>query len=447
MSKPTRPGRHRRQRFVRDRRPRRGRGGRRRHAVRSPERRGRARPARRNDVLFLPRHGRGHRIAPHAINYRANVCALKKLGATHLVSVSAVGSMKEEIAPGDFVVVDQFIDLTKRRVSTFFDDGIVAHVGSPTRCARTSPEALGDRLRRRGRSRCTAAERTSASRGRSSRRRAESRVYRSWGVSVIGMTAMPEAKLAREAELPYALLARDRLRLLARERRGRHGRGRPRRHEEERRRRAPRRRRARAPSPIREEHGDGALPRRHHDGPDASAAARPARLARRPSRALCTEHPRGAVRQARLSPLLVVGSIAFDDLDMPSGSTATSSAGRDVRVARGVAARPRGAHRRRRRHGLSRVAPRGCSARAGSTRRRRAGRGARRSAGTGATRGSREPHDARHAAQRLRRLLARRSRRRTATSAVRPPRQHPPAAPARRARPGRAAPSSSPPTR
>src|ERR1700735_3432938 len=79
-------------------------------------------------LLFLPRHGRGHRIPPHAINFRANVCALKKLGATHLVSISAVGSMKEEIAPGDLVVVDQFIDLTKRRVSTLFDEDIAAHV-------------------------------------------------------------------------------------------------------------------------------------------------------------------------------------------------------------------------------------------------------------------------------------------------------------------------------
>src|SRR5271155_5570362 len=78
-------------------------------------------------LLFLPRHGRGHRIPPHAINFRANVCALKKLGATHLLSVSAVGSMKETIAPGDFVVVDQYVDLTKRRTSTFFDE-IVAHV-------------------------------------------------------------------------------------------------------------------------------------------------------------------------------------------------------------------------------------------------------------------------------------------------------------------------------
>src|SRR5215472_18985472 len=80
-------------------------------------------------LLSLPRHGRGHRFAPHEIPFRANICACKKLGATHLVSISAVGSMKENIAPGDFVVVDQFIDLTRRRASTFFDDGVVAHVG------------------------------------------------------------------------------------------------------------------------------------------------------------------------------------------------------------------------------------------------------------------------------------------------------------------------------
>jgi 5'-methylthioadenosine phosphorylase len=79
-------------------------------------------------LLFLPRHGRGHRVPPHAINYRANICALKKAGATHLVSVSAVGSMKEEIAPGHLVVPDQFIDLTKKRITTFFEDGIVGHV-------------------------------------------------------------------------------------------------------------------------------------------------------------------------------------------------------------------------------------------------------------------------------------------------------------------------------
>jgi 5'-methylthioadenosine phosphorylase len=162
--------------------------------------------------LFLPRHGRGHRVAPHAINYRANICALKTSGATHLVSVSAVGSMKEEIAPGDLVIVDQFIDLTKRRVSSFFDEGLVGHVGFG--------DPVCDKL---GSALATAAKGAVRSESSKSRvheggtyvciegpqfsSRAESLVYRSWGVSVIGMTAMPEAKLAREAELPYATLA------------------------------------------------------------------------------------------------------------------------------------------------------------------------------------------------------------------------------------------------
>jgi 5'-methylthioadenosine phosphorylase len=157
-------------------------------------------------LLFLPRHGRGHRIAPHQIDYRANICALKKLGATHLVSISAVGSMSEKIAPGEFVVVDQFIDLTKKRESTFFDDGIVGHVGfaepvcgEMSRVLAVAAEAAGARVHRGGTYICIEGPQFST--------RAESLLYRSWGVSVIGMTAMPEAKLAREAELPYALLA------------------------------------------------------------------------------------------------------------------------------------------------------------------------------------------------------------------------------------------------
>jgi 5'-methylthioadenosine phosphorylase len=157
-------------------------------------------------LLFLPRHGRGHRVAPHEINARANVCALKKLGATHLVSVSAVGSMRENIAPGDFVVVDQFVDLTKKRPSTFFDDGIVAHVpfADPV-CAElagalaAAAGRAGVTVHRGGTYVCIEGPQFST--------RAESLLYRSWGVSVIGMTAMPEAKLAREAELPFSLLA------------------------------------------------------------------------------------------------------------------------------------------------------------------------------------------------------------------------------------------------
>jgi 5'-methylthioadenosine phosphorylase len=157
-------------------------------------------------LLFLPRHGRGHRIAPHQINARANVCALRTLGATHLVSVSAVGSMREGIAPGDFVVVDQFIDQTKKRASTFFEDGIVAHVSfADPVCAGLSKalaeaaERASARVHRGGTYLCIEGPQFSS--------RAESLLYRSWGVSVIGMTAMPEAKLAREAELPFALLA------------------------------------------------------------------------------------------------------------------------------------------------------------------------------------------------------------------------------------------------
>src|SRR5580704_2060884 len=157
-------------------------------------------------LLFLPRHGRGHRLAPHEIPFRANVCALKKLGATHLISISAVGSMKEAIAPGDFVVVDQLVDLTKRRPSTFFEDGLVGHVGFADPVCDHLSEALaiaaesgGARVHRGGTYVCIEGPQFST--------RAESLLYRSWGVSVIGMTAMPEAKLAREAELPYALLA------------------------------------------------------------------------------------------------------------------------------------------------------------------------------------------------------------------------------------------------
>ncbi|NUQ77247.1 MAG: S-methyl-5'-thioadenosine phosphorylase [Polyangiaceae bacterium] len=156
--------------------------------------------------LFLPRHGRGHRLSPSDINYRANICALKKLGATHVLSVSAVGSMKEEIKPGDLVVVDQFIDLTKRRVSTFFEDGIVGHVSfadpvCPIMAAAVYEAALttGARVHKGGTYVCMEGPQFST--------RAESRVYRSWGVSVIGMTNMPEAKLAREAELPFSTLA------------------------------------------------------------------------------------------------------------------------------------------------------------------------------------------------------------------------------------------------
>jgi len=157
-------------------------------------------------VAFLSRHGRGHVLNPSEINYRANIFALKSLGVSHVISVSAVGSMKESIQPGDVAVPDQFIDLTKRRVSTFFDDGIVAHVafGEPI-CAELrqallmAGENVGANLHRGGTYVCMEGPQFST--------KAESRLYRQWGVDVIGMTNMPEAKLAREAELCYATLA------------------------------------------------------------------------------------------------------------------------------------------------------------------------------------------------------------------------------------------------
>ncbi|MGE3978056.1 MAG: S-methyl-5'-thioadenosine phosphorylase [Nitrospira sp.] len=157
-------------------------------------------------VAFLSRHGRGHLLNPSGINYRANIFALKSLGVSHVISISAVGSMKESIHPGDAVVPDQFIDLTKRRVSTFFDNGVVAHVafGEPI-CAElgqallAAGERVGAKLHRSGTYLCMEGPQFST--------KAESRLYRQWGVDVIGMTNMPEAKLAREAELCYATLA------------------------------------------------------------------------------------------------------------------------------------------------------------------------------------------------------------------------------------------------
>lgn len=157
-------------------------------------------------LLFLPRHGLHHQVPPHQINYRANICALKKLGATHVVSLSAVGSMREEVVPGQVVVVDQYIDLTKRRPSTFFEDGIVGHVTFADPVCPLLARALADATRAAGAT-VHVGGTYLCMEGPQFSTRAESRLYRQWGVSVIGMTAMPEAKLAREAELPYATLA------------------------------------------------------------------------------------------------------------------------------------------------------------------------------------------------------------------------------------------------
>ncbi len=158
------------------------------------------------DVAFLPRHGRGHRIPPSQINFRANIDALKRLGATDVISVSAVGSLREHIAPGMFVIVDQFIDRTFARDKSFFGDGLVAHVSM----ARPVCHRLGEHLHA-----ATAAAGIKAVRGGTYlvmegpqfSSLAESELYRTWNCDVIGMTNMPEAKLAREAELCYATVA------------------------------------------------------------------------------------------------------------------------------------------------------------------------------------------------------------------------------------------------
>lgn len=155
---------------------------------------------------FLPRHGKGHRIPPHAINARANIDVLKRCGVTDVLAISAIGSLREDMAPGSFVAVDQFIDRTHGRQDSFFGEGVVAHVSlADPICARLSglaadaAEAAGAVVHRGG---CYL-----AMQGPQFSTRAESRMYRQWGADVIGMTAMPEARLAREAELPYALLA------------------------------------------------------------------------------------------------------------------------------------------------------------------------------------------------------------------------------------------------
>lgn len=157
-------------------------------------------------IAFLPRHGRGHRLSPSGINFRANIDALKRLGATQVLSVSAVGSLREDLPPGTFVIVDQFIDRTFAREKSFFGDGLVAHVSmAHPVCAR-----LGDALEAAAGgigARCVRGGTYLVMEGPQFSTRAESELYRSWGCDVIGMTNMPEAKLAREAELCYATVA------------------------------------------------------------------------------------------------------------------------------------------------------------------------------------------------------------------------------------------------
>jgi 5'-methylthioadenosine phosphorylase len=174
-------------------------------------------------LLFIPRHGPGHRLSPSEINYRANIFALKSLGATRVLSVSAVGSLREGLPPGDLVLVDQFIDKTFLRKTTFFGDGVVGHVSfaeptcgafsgavsaaatgagfavAPAEARLAAGKRAGRRLHQGGTYVCMEGPQFST--------RAESMLHRSWGADVIGMTAAPEAKLCREAELCYAALA------------------------------------------------------------------------------------------------------------------------------------------------------------------------------------------------------------------------------------------------
>jgi 5'-methylthioadenosine phosphorylase len=154
-------------------------------------------------LVFLPRHGRGHRLTPTDINARANIDALKRAGCTDVLSISAVGSLKAELSPGTFVVVDQYIDRTFAREKSFFGKGVVAHVSMAhpvcprlAELAAQAAEEAGAPVVRGGTYLCMEGPQFSS--------RAESFLYRSWGCDVIGMTNMPEAKLAREAELPYA---------------------------------------------------------------------------------------------------------------------------------------------------------------------------------------------------------------------------------------------------
>ena len=155
------------------------------------------------EVYFLPRHGRGHYISPSKINFRANIDALKQLGVTDIVSVSAVGSLKEGLAPGKFVIVDQFIDRTFARDKTFFDDEIVAHVSM----AHPTSKGLMDACEQAIKKEKIEYQRNGiyvAMEGPQFSTLAESNLYRSWKADIIGMTNMPEAKLAREAEIRYA---------------------------------------------------------------------------------------------------------------------------------------------------------------------------------------------------------------------------------------------------
>ena len=160
----------------------------------------------KEEIFFIPRHSRGHKINPTNINFRANIDAMKQLGVTDIISVSAVGSLKEDLEPGKFVIVDQFIDRTFARTKTFFDEEIVAHVSmaKPTspglsNCCETALKKLNIKNQKGGTYVVMEGPQFSTL--------AESNLYRAWGADVIGMTNMPEAKLAREAEIRYCTVA------------------------------------------------------------------------------------------------------------------------------------------------------------------------------------------------------------------------------------------------
>lgn len=157
-------------------------------------------------IAFLPRHGKGHRIQPSSLNFRANIYAMKMLGVQWIIGVSAVGSMKENIHPGDMVIPNQFIDRTVGRINTFFSDGVVCHISFADPVCPTlghilakSGEEVGATVHPEGTYICIEGPQFST--------RAESKLYRSWGVDIIGMTNLPEARLAREAEICYATIA------------------------------------------------------------------------------------------------------------------------------------------------------------------------------------------------------------------------------------------------
>lgn len=162
------------------------------------------------EVIFLPRHGKGHKFLPHEVNYRANIYALKSLGVTWCISVSACGSLRENIHPGDIAIVDQLIDRTSGRESSFFGDGVIAHVSMADpfcpilrkaliQAVETESSSAGFKIHSSGTYVCISGPQFST--------RAESHMYRAWGADIIGMTNLPEAKLAREAEIAYATMA------------------------------------------------------------------------------------------------------------------------------------------------------------------------------------------------------------------------------------------------